>query len=488
VNGMGIHSPRNGLSLCAGAGGLDMGLQLAEPGLHTRVWVEIEPEPRKRIIAAQQAGYFTPAPIWDDLTTFDGRELRGCIDTILAGYPCQPFSAAGQRRGEADERHLWPHVARIIREVQPTWVFLENVAGHVSLGAEAVLRELREMGYTAAAGLFSAQEVGAPHERLRWFCVAYKPGGGCRIGGHAAQQGRGGYVDSSDCDMDDPAHSDRGIHPRPGGKGIGAAHDRGASGDVDDACSQRRQQVAGSAHGDESAHEGRTAPDCDQFAGSDKDVDNTASPRCDAAGIGPATDSEGGQCLSGAGCDDMADTERHAGHEGRCRFGDNQSPRVFGQADRTGAQVTPIFPPGPAADEQWAAIMASSPDLSPSFARRDVLAATVNIAALLSPDKAEAIESRLRSIPRGAGMAAVVEQAPELVGQAQALTGLRNVADGLADRTRALRILGNGVVPLSAAYAWRTLAASHGLMPVDLGAASETAGTTPDEPVRRGVA
>jgi hypothetical protein len=112
--------------------------------------------------------------------------------------------------------------------------------------------------------------------------------------------------------------------------------------------------------------------------------------------------------------------------------------------------------------------MAASPDLAPSFARRDAFAAAVNIAAFLPPDTEEVIEPRIRHLPRGAGMAAVVEQAPELVEQAQALTRLRNLADGLANRTRALRLLGNGVCPLAAAYAWRTLAASHGLGAVDL--------------------
>lgn len=84
-----VLRPRNGLSLCAGAGGLDMGLMLAEPEFHTRCFVEWELYPRSTIIAAQNAGYFAPAPIWDDVTTFDGRPFRGAIDTILAGYPCQ---------------------------------------------------------------------------------------------------------------------------------------------------------------------------------------------------------------------------------------------------------------------------------------------------------------------------------------------------------------------------------------------------------------
>jgi site-specific DNA-cytosine methylase len=147
---------------------------LAEPGYHTRCFVEWDEYPRRVLIAAQRAGYFAPAPIWDDLRNFDARPFRGAFDIVLAGYPCQPFSAAGLRRGANDSRHLWPEVARVIRECQPEWVFLENVAGHIDLGAETVLRELWEMGFTPAAGAFSAAEVGAPHERLRWFCVAHR--------------------------------------------------------------------------------------------------------------------------------------------------------------------------------------------------------------------------------------------------------------------------------------------------------------------------
>jgi len=168
-----VSRPRHGLSLCAGGGGLDLGLMLTEPGYHTRALIEWEDWPRTVLIAAQRAGYFVPAPIWDDLRSFDARPFRGAFDTVLAGYPCQPFSAAGKRGGADDPRHLWPDVARVVGECAPEWVFLENVAGHVTLGLETVLRELWDMGYTPAAGLFSAAEVGAPHQRLRIFILAH---------------------------------------------------------------------------------------------------------------------------------------------------------------------------------------------------------------------------------------------------------------------------------------------------------------------------
>jgi DNA (cytosine-5)-methyltransferase 1 len=113
------------------------------------------------------------APVWDDVSSFDGRPWRGALDLLTAGYPCQPFSAAGRKLGEQDPRHLWPHVARIIGECAPAAVFLENVAGHVDRGFQQVASELQGLGYTIEAGLFSAAEVGAPHWRIRLFVLAY---------------------------------------------------------------------------------------------------------------------------------------------------------------------------------------------------------------------------------------------------------------------------------------------------------------------------
>ena len=104
--------------------------------------------------------------------TFNGRPWCGCVDILTAGYPCQPFSTSGKRRADQDPRHLWPEVARIIRETQPDQVFLENVAGHLDLGFDQVARDLEEMGFDVEADLFTALEVGASHRRERLFILA----------------------------------------------------------------------------------------------------------------------------------------------------------------------------------------------------------------------------------------------------------------------------------------------------------------------------
>lgn len=160
------------LSLCSGIGGLDLGVKLALGGrCETVCYVEREGYCAAVLVGRMEEAALDPAPIWDDLSTFDGRPWRGRVDLITGGYPCQPFSLAGARRGEQDERHLWPHVRRIVAEVQPVAVFFENVAGHVSLGLEGVVRDLEGMGYRVASTLVTASEVGAPHKRERVFIL-----------------------------------------------------------------------------------------------------------------------------------------------------------------------------------------------------------------------------------------------------------------------------------------------------------------------------
>ena len=116
-----------------------------------------------------------PAPIWSDLRTFDARAWRGVVDCVIAGYPCQPFSVAGKRGGESDPRHLWPEVARIVDECQPAFGFFENVSGHLVLGFDTVAEDLERLGYRVAAGVFTASEVGASHQRERLFILAHSP-------------------------------------------------------------------------------------------------------------------------------------------------------------------------------------------------------------------------------------------------------------------------------------------------------------------------
>lgn len=187
----------NGMSLCAGIGGLDLGLHLACDGYRTICYVEKEAYCQDILFARMADGLLDRGPLWDDLITFDARQWKGLVDIVHGGYPCQPFSVAGKRRGAADQRHLWPDIARIVRECEPEWCFFENVAGHLTLGFDVVARDLEAMGYRVAAGLFTAAEVGAPHRRQRLYILARRQQGDSvadagRIGEHADEPRRSG--------------------------------------------------------------------------------------------------------------------------------------------------------------------------------------------------------------------------------------------------------------------------------------------------------
>lgn len=121
-----------------------------------------------------EAGAMAPAPIWTNVKTFPLRSIpEGTLDLVTGGYPCQPFSIAGRKKAEQDHRHLWPYIRDIIEHTRPTMCFFENVRHHIKLGLSTVLTELHSLGYSVRAGLFAAQEVGAPHRRERVFILAY---------------------------------------------------------------------------------------------------------------------------------------------------------------------------------------------------------------------------------------------------------------------------------------------------------------------------
>jgi len=187
------------LSLCAGIGGIDLGLRTC--GFRTVGYVERDAYAASVLVARMEDSRLDQAPIWSDLSTFDARAWRGKVDLVAAGYPCQPFSFAGNRAGADDERHLWPHVLRILVESEASMLFCENVAGHLSLGFSDVLSDLAESGFDAEWDLFRASDVGAPHRRERLFFLAYREGadrrlsvqfrGSCEAGAESRGRGEG---------------------------------------------------------------------------------------------------------------------------------------------------------------------------------------------------------------------------------------------------------------------------------------------------------
>ena len=173
------------LSLFSGIGGIDVAAEWA--GFETVAMVEWEPYPR-----AVLAKNFPKATLWGDVREVKADDVRRLLagrplHLLSGGYPCQPFSLAGRRAGEEDERHMWPHMLRLIRELRPAWVVGENVKGHISLGLDEVLSDLENEGYRARAFVLPASAAGAPHRRERVFVVAFAPG----VGGNQGTEDAG---------------------------------------------------------------------------------------------------------------------------------------------------------------------------------------------------------------------------------------------------------------------------------------------------------
>lgn len=367
-----------GLSLCSGAGGLDLGLAIACPGYRAVGYVERETYAAAILVARMEDATLDPAPVWDDLATFDGRPWRGAVDVVTAGYPCQPFSVAGKRKGSDDPRHLWPHVARIIAEAEPPFVFLENVANHLRLGFPEVAAGLVGMGYRLAAGLFTAAEVGAPHKRERLFILAIREGD----------------------ELADPARLlwNPVEWREPDG-------DAAALADAEGQCQRKPADEADALAGSGAArHEprddGRVVADA-----ADRQLSQPRWRKEGREGSGP----------DGAGLAD-ADGERRLqaerGQPQECRpdpcggdVDDADGAGSQGWGDDIGEHTgeRPAWPPGPGDADGWERYLRAAPNLEPA---------------------------------------------------------VRRGADGLAHRVDRLRLCGNGVVPLVAAHALRTLAAS----------------------------
>jgi len=164
------------LALFAGAGGGILGGRLL--GWRTVCAVEFDPYARDVLVARQNDGSLEPFPIWDDVQTFDGRSWRGAVDVVSGGFPCQDISCAGKGDGlEGARSGLWREMARIVGEVRPRFVFVENSPMLTSRGLGVVLGDLAELGFDARWGVVGADDAGAPHRRKRiWILAASRDG------------------------------------------------------------------------------------------------------------------------------------------------------------------------------------------------------------------------------------------------------------------------------------------------------------------------
>ena len=381
----------NGLALCAGVGGLELGLHLAlGDAYRTICFVEREAHAAAILVARMGEGILAPAPVWDDLTSFDGHGWRGVVHLVSAGYPCQPFSFAGRRDGVDDARHLWPHVSRIVSECGPATVFLENVPGHLSLGFDAVCADLSGMGYRVAACVSSSAEVGATHRRERLFVMAERAGGSAW---------GAGVQSSAPDDLGPLAHRNT--------AGAGLADEVGVWGTA----------AKPIHHGESVAH--ADASGC----GTQQRHDHESGRQLEPDGGGPSV-----------------------GHANLARLQGRGGP------EREGAYELPTRPPGPSGD--WSGI----PEwLHPAVAYSGRERRQQDPGRPSGDEETHGGTRRDGGESDGNNFAGSVGQ--NRGREATAESSVRGMADGLASRVDRLRACGNGVDPLVAAHAFRTLAA-----------------------------
>lgn len=201
------------LSLCPGMLGLERGFEKACSEINwkrpiTAAYVEIEAFIVWNLVEQMEKGLLDSAPIHTNVKTFPYAILRGKIHGVLGGYPCQPFSVAGKGKGVEDPRHLWPYIKVGIGSIRPVFCFFENVRNHLNIGYEEVKGDLESFGYEVREGIYSAEEVGAPHKRDRLFILAIRkemdnPGGLRQQSGTEVQTGRESIIISSET-VDNP--------------------------------------------------------------------------------------------------------------------------------------------------------------------------------------------------------------------------------------------------------------------------------------------
>ncbi|MCA9641943.1 MAG: DNA cytosine methyltransferase [Myxococcales bacterium] len=227
----------NELALFAGGGGGILGGRLL--GWRTVCAVEFAAYPRSVLLARQADGSLEPFPIWDDVRTFDGHPWRGRVDIVTGGFPCQDISAAGSGAGIGGSRSgLWGEMARIVGEVRPRHVLVENSPMLTSRGLGRVLGDLASLGYNARWGVLGAVHAGAPHQRDRIWIVANASQERCArmADGWLSQPVSNAAPQSCECAQSPTPRSANANKARPQ---IGMEHAKR------DACAVRRQFTSG---------------------------------------------------------------------------------------------------------------------------------------------------------------------------------------------------------------------------------------------------
>jgi len=164
----------NGLDLFSGIGGITEGLKR---WVRPVIYCENERYAQGVLLSRMEKGDLPIAPIWDDVTTLDGKQFKGKIDIIYGGFPCQDISIAGHGKGLEGERSgLFFEIMRLVDEIRPQFIFLENVPAINFRGLGTATKEITERRYDSRWAVISASQIGALHQRKRWFLLAYANG------------------------------------------------------------------------------------------------------------------------------------------------------------------------------------------------------------------------------------------------------------------------------------------------------------------------
>jgi DNA (cytosine-5)-methyltransferase 1 len=354
---MALRSTLRVASLFAGIGGIDLGLSLVLPGVaRSVVYVEREAYAAATLVARMAGQGLAPAPIWDDVTTFDARAWRGHVDLVGGGFPCQDVSVAGRGAGLAGSRSgLWRHMARIIDDSDAPYVLIENVDALVGRGLDEVLGDLAALGFDAEWDVFSAAGVGAPHRRRRLFVLAQRvPDAERDFLWQLAERGQRDaaerrYTIARDLGAGPVADVGGDRQPR-GGEGVdgGRVAQRddadGRGPQLGDADGSRRE-----GNGDVRQADAQRAGDADGAGLEDGRARRSADDAAASAGRGrsPLAD---------------ADSERGAAGIPLVRW-----PRATDAAGP--GQPLRQWPPGPSDRDGWRDVLAGRPDLEPALRR-----------------------------------------------------------------------------------------------------------------------
>ncbi len=400
----------NVLSLFSGIEGLGTGIRIAVPGSRVVGYVEQDHYCQQVLLARMRDGSLDTAPIYGDVRTFDGKHWRGFVHLICGGFPCQDISNAGQRAGISGERSgLWSHFARLVGEIRPRYVYVENVAAILGRGMDTVLGDLSDLGYDSVWGVVSAAEVGAPHLRKRVFILAHsrcqcdredqslaecgcsREANACvglQVVAHAAQQ------PEREPEHEACAVSRKRSRSNPGGGCQPLADAEGQRHQLRAAQGERlgRSAGGGGAVGDTPLRPGEL------LCGERRDPESKRT-------------NENGHAASACrgSIDAMGNPERQG-----LALGGVQRGYLGEECEAPERASLPIFPPGPAERDAWRAIIERHPNLAPAL-------------------------------------------------EAAAKSRVRVVADELSNRLAQLKSCGNAVLPLQSALAFVVLAERLGV-------------------------